>query len=188
MEQDRAFERRFSINVARLKEGRHEEAFDIDDEFFAYMASDLIPRGRAHATLEMTKYSSHIDARFAIGGEVEVQCDRCNQPYMQPIEQQRNVIYSFDPDLKFDNQEVIYVEPDETELSVKQELYDFVHLALPMRRVPELSIHRCPPEVMELLGLDENGEPIETDEDETSDEPVDERWEALRRLRDQMEN
>lgn len=191
MEQDRSFERRYSINVARLKEGRHEETFEFDHEFFEYMESDLVSQGKVDLTLKLTKYSRHIDARFHFHGQVEIPCDRCGQPYPQPIEEIKQIIYSFDDEMKFDGYEVIYVDPSEPFLQFVQEAYDFIHLALPMRRVPDESIHLCSPDVLELLGLDAQGNPLPDEEPEPgddSDEPVDERWAALKKLRDQMDD
>jgi uncharacterized protein len=191
MEQDRAFERKYSINVARLKLGKHSETFEIDRAFFEQMSTSLIGEGNLEARLGMEKYKTHLDVKFFIEGTVQVECDRCGQPYPQAIADERRVIYAFSESLKFDNQEVIYVDPEEPNLSLVQELYDFVHLALPMRRVPELEVHICPPEVLAVLGLDERGEPLPeapVDASDTDDEPVDERWAALKKLRDQMED
>lgn len=191
MEQDRAFERKYSLNVARLKKGSHNEQFEIDRTFFEQMPNSLISEGAVQAELELVKYGTHMDAKFRLGGQVEVECDRCGQPYSQAIETERRIIYAFSPSLKFDGLEVIYVDPDEPELSLIQELYDFVHLAVPMRKVPDSSVHLCPPEILEVLGLDANGDPLpESDEpaaDAAEDEPVDERWAVLKKLRDQME-
>jgi uncharacterized protein len=191
MEQDRAFERKYSINVARLKLGKHSETFEIDRAFFEHMGTSLISEGEVEARLEKVKYNTHLDAKFFISGTVQVECDRCGHPYPQAITEQRRIIYAFSESMKFDGYEVIYVDPDEPELSLVQELYDFVHLALPMRKVPEPAVHICPPEVLEVLGLDEHGEPLPeapVEEAEPSDEPVDERWAVLKKLRDQMED
>jgi uncharacterized metal-binding protein YceD (DUF177 family) len=190
MEQDKAFERKYSINVVRLKPGKHTEAFSIDRAFFEQMPHSLISEGEVQVRLEMVKYSTHIDAKFFIEGKVQVACDRCGDPYLQPISDERRIVYSFSESMKFDGHEVIYVDSEESSLSLVQELYDFVHLALPMRKVPEPSTHLCEPEVLALLGLDEHGEPLPEDSAnaEDSDEPVDERWAALKKLRDQMED
>lgn len=191
MEQDRAFERKYSINIARLKRGKHSEAFEIDRAFFEQMSTSLISEGNVTARLEMEKYGTHLDVKFFINGTVQVECDRCGQPYPQAVAEERRIIYAFSESMKFSGYEVIYVDPEEPNLSLVQELYDFVHLALPMRKVPKPEVHICPPEVLEVLGLDERGEPLPqapAEETDTEDEPVDERWAALKKLRDQMED
>jgi len=62
-----------------------------------------------------------------------------------------------------------------------QEFYDFLNLAVPIRKVPDSKIHICPPEVLALLGLDEEGAPVSSKEE--SSEEVDPRWAALKKLK-----
>ncbi len=186
MDQAKSFERRYSINVARLKEGSNEEAFQIDEEFFEFMKSDLISRADLMLQLNLVKYHRHIDARFHFVGTVFIPCDRCDTPYPQKIDDERRIIYSFDEEMKFDGYEVIYVEPQEPKLLIMQEIFDFVHLALPMRRLANPEVHLCDPEILAVLGLDEKGQPKEAGDPEESDGPIDERWAALKKLKDQM--
>ncbi len=191
MERDRSLERRYSINVARIKEGTQEESFAFDQEFFEYMSSDLVMGGEVALNLKLTRYTRHVDANFHFVGKVEVPCDRCAQMYLQPIDDNKRIIYSFDESMKFEGYEVIYVDPAEPSIQFMQEAYDFIHLALPMRRVPDPEIHLCDPAVLSMLGLDEAGNPKDSAEDESEgddDEVVDERWAALKKLKDQMDD
>ena len=46
MEKERAFRRKYSINVARLGTGKHTDFFEIDQDFFARFEQSDIEDGR----------------------------------------------------------------------------------------------------------------------------------------------
>ena len=184
MDKDRKFVREYSLNVVRLGLGKHKDSFEINDAFFAHFEHSMVNAGQVLAELEIEKFPTHLDVGFHLKGEVELTCDRCGSPYPYEVNHSFRIIYSFDPELDFEGYEVMYVNNQESHLDMVQELYDFVHLALPMRKVPEREVHLCAPEVLKLLGLTEEGEPVEEREEEKE---VDPRWEALKNLKDQME-
>jgi len=184
---DRSFKRQYTINIARMSEGQYEEEFDVNQSFFEQIEDSLIENGQVHVKLEMEKRPGYLNVWFVSKGEVEVACDRCSLPYMQPIDGRDRMIYSFDPEMKFEDDEVVYVSPEESHLSIAQEIYDFISLAVPMRRVPEECGPKCDPEVLKVLGLGDSSEENEGEE-ANADEPVDERWSALKKLRDQMKD
>lgn len=181
METDRLFRRRYSINVARMKTGAHEEQFEIDQSFFAAFDESEVKDGKLIADLKMDKRGTHLNVLFDIKGEVILECDRCGSPYPHQLETQNRIIYAFDEEMKFEGYEVMYVDDHEPQLSILQELYDFISLAVPMRRVPDESIHICDEEVLKLLGLVED-----TEADTESEENTDPRWDALRGLKDKL--
>lgn len=184
METDRSLKKRYSINVARMKVGPHEEQFEIDPAFFAAFDDSEVTEGHLTADLKMDKRGTHLDVLFDIKGEVMLNCDRCGMPYPHQLETQNRIIYAFDDEMKFEGYEVMYVEAHEPQLSIVQELYDFISLGIPMRRVPDEAIHQCDENVLKLLGLAETEDASEADE--TTDENTDPRWDALRGLKDKM--
>jgi uncharacterized metal-binding protein YceD (DUF177 family) len=186
MGQDRLFERKYSLNVARLGFGSHQDAFDVDDSFFEHFEASSIREGQVHIDLSIQKASSHMDVSFHLQGEVTVSCDRCNQPYQQPLDERYRIIYAFRPGMDFNEEEVIVTDPMESHLSLVQEIYDFIHLSVPMRRVPPPEIHSCEPGILSyLLTEKEEEEAAESREEEA--EARDPRWAALRKLKDQLE-
>ncbi len=181
MANESTFEQEYSLDVARLRPGRQVATFDLNRSFFEHFDFGLSQEGRVTANLEITKYSRHIDVTYHIEGAVTVPCDRCLDPYDQAIDSTHRIIYSFDPDPGFEDTEVIQVEEDESQLVIAQELYDFVQVSIPFRKVPSKKIHRCDPGVLAVLGLDEDGKPIKKQE---AEEEIDPRWEALKKLKD----
>jgi len=183
MDPKKSFERQYSLNVARLKLGSNTDEFEVNDDFFQHFDQDIIQGSNVHVDLGIYKSSTHLDVTFSFDGTVRVACDRCGELYDQPIQEKQRIFYAFDENMKFEGYEVMYVDAAEPWLSIVQELYDFIHLAVPLRRVPDTSIHQCDPAILHKLGLDEEGNPLEKE----SEEVIDPRWEKLKKLRDQME-
>ena len=153
--------------------------------FFEYFQHDLIRDASVQAVLKIRKNESHLDVTFVLSGKLELPCDRCSELYPHRLEATQRVFYAFDEDFKAEGQEVMYVDPNEAYLSIMQELYDFINLEVPLRRVPEPEVHLCSPETLRMLGLDEKGDPLPEEEKEEGE--IDPRWEELKKLRDQME-
>ena len=186
MDKDKSFERQYSINVARLKTGEHTDKFFIGPDFFEYFEHELIREASIEAELKIRKNESHLDVTFILSGDIGLPCDRCGEIYTHKTETSHRVFYAFDEDFKVeDHFDVMYVNRNEAYLSLIQELYDFINLGIPLRRVPEPEIHLCASETLRLLGLDAEGNPIADLEEE--DKEIDPRWEGLKKLKDQME-
>jgi uncharacterized metal-binding protein YceD (DUF177 family) len=83
------------------------------------------------------------------------------------------------------------IEDSTMVIYLAQDFYDFIILQLPLRRVPEASVHLCAPEVLDLLGLKADGSPKDPElavvEPEDEEEPIDPRWQALKKLKDSKE-
>lgn len=181
MANDQKFNNLYSLNLAQLSLGKQEESFELNRSFFEHFDFGLSQNGQVQATLQIHKYEHHLDVTYLLKGSVEVACDRCLEPYLQPIDSEHRLIYSFDPEQKFEDTEVIQVKDDLTPLLIAQELYDFTQVSLPLRRVPEPEVHLCDPKILEVLGIDEDGNRIETDE--KGEDEIDPRWAALKKLK-----
>lgn len=181
----RAFEREYSLNIARLRNGTNEQFFEIGKNFFEELEYSLIPDGKVEVRLDIVKYNTHLDVKYNFTGVLVLECDRCTQPYDHQIDSQQRIIYSFDEEMDFEGYEVMFVDRNEPKLVIVQELYDFMNMSVPIRKVPPKEVHLCPPEVLAMLGLDENGEEMESEDNDTVADP---RWEALKQLKDKLED
>ena len=187
MGKNRAFEREYSLNVARLTNGANQEFFEIRDDFFEHQTHSLVKNGNLNVRLDIEKYNTHLDTIFHFEGTVVLECDRCTKAYNHQIKSEHRIIYSFDDDMKFEGYEVMYVKSQEPNLVIIQELYDFINLSIPIRKVPEPEVHICSPEVLKMLGLDENGEVV-AESDDKKEEAIDPRWAELKKLKDKLKD
>ena len=175
----KSFEKKYAIHVSSMKYGAHEDQLTVDQEFFEHFAESETQDGKVEVHLDMFRYDTHVDVRFKLDGYVVLNCDRCLEPYESPVSGEHRIIYSFDKEMDFKGYEVMFVDPYAPYLSIVQELYDFISIAIPLRRVPDESIHQCDPEVTAYI-LSEDGE---SKGEDGGDGEIDPRWEALKKLK-----
>ena len=183
MAYDKKFAREYSLNVPLLRIGEQVETFTVSAPFFENFEHSLIHQGEINVSIRIQKTKGHMDTDWHITGWAEVNCDRCGEPYPHALDVSHKLIYSFRENVKYDTEEVINIDPDDTQLSLVQEIYDFIHLSLPMRFVPEPEVHTCDEAVLKALGLiEDEGEDTEDEEEE-----IDPRWAALKKLKDKLD-
>jgi uncharacterized metal-binding protein YceD (DUF177 family) len=85
--------------------------------------------------VELDKRSSHIDLRFSISGRVRISCDRCLELFMHPLECENRLLIKLGKNWDTDDPDILTIPFDENDLDIKQYLYEFIHLALPIQRI-----------------------------------------------------
>jgi uncharacterized metal-binding protein YceD (DUF177 family) len=145
----------FSIPLNGLTEGHHTFDFEINKEFFDLFEESEVKEGALVAITEVEKRSSHIDLLIKITGKVRISCDRCLDMFEHPVDCENRLIAKFGKLRDDSDSDIIMVPSDEPELDMKQYLYEFIHLALPIQRVhPEDKAGKstCNPVMLEKLG------------------------------------
>lgn len=125
----------FTIPFKNLKEGHYSYDFKIDDEFFEKFEESEIKQGNLSASVEMNRKTSHLELIVKISGTVMTICDRCLETFPYPVSCENELIVKFENDNSIDDTDIIYISSDEHELDLRQHLYDFIHLTLPIRRL-----------------------------------------------------
>jgi uncharacterized metal-binding protein YceD (DUF177 family) len=172
--------REFSIELPKLKNGKNEFHFEIGEKFFGHFEQPIVESGKVEVELELHKSLNQLDAHFRISGEVVLACDRCVLPFSFKIKSEKRLVYTYEAkgvEEEEDFDEVVYIEPKTHLLDVSQEIYDFVCLEIPIRKVPEDCGEDCPNNPLNLLKA--QGKIGEVSEEA----PVDPRWEALKKLK-----
>lgn len=165
----------YIIPLSGLKEGRYSYDFEIGNKFFEQFEGSEIEEGELHSNIDLEKRSSHIDLRIRITGSVMISCDRCLDVFSQPLVCENRIVIKYGSIPDDNDPDLITISPDENELDLKQYLYEFIHLALPIQRIhPDDQYGRstCNPEM--LKKIDEHVEHIEQDSDP--------RWDELKKL------
>ena len=163
--------REFEIAFVGLKPGVHEFHYSIDDSFFEEYQEQDFRKVEAHVRLLLEKNNSFMILRFQIGGKTEVTCDRCNSDLpMQLFDDfTMTVKMTEEPEIMNDQEEdpdVYYISRGESHLDVKNWIYEFVNLSIPMQKTCEyenMDGPYCNPAARDLLnrmkpeeGLKEN--------------------------------
>ena len=165
----------FAIPVIGMKEGCHQYDFELDNEFFAQFEDPETEEGSLVAHIEADKVSTHIDLLIRISGVVSLMCDRCLGKFSRNLECENRLLLKFGEDIDNEDPDIITMPADEHEIDLKQILYEYIVLSLPIRRVHPDDQHgrsTCDPEMLAKLK-----EHIISGGNET-----DPRWDELKKL------
>jgi uncharacterized metal-binding protein YceD (DUF177 family) len=125
----------YTILLSGLKEGHHTIDFEIDKEFFEQFEESEVKEGSLIAKIEMDKRSTHLDIIIRVSGSVRVSCDRCLEMFSQPVGSENRLLVKFGKSIEDIDPDIISLPADEYELELEQQIYEFIMLALPIKRV-----------------------------------------------------
>lgn len=170
------------IEVPKLSLGKHSFDFDITDDFFDLGEQEAVVKSaELQLQIALEKTNEMLDAAFSVSGEIGLACDRCLENYLYPVRFQKRVVYSFNKRMQdAEDDEVVFIPRNIFRLDLTQDVYDFIMLEIPFRKIPEACLEEaCAPEIARALG--EKQEDVSASE---SEEPkADPRWDALKNLK-----
>jgi uncharacterized metal-binding protein YceD (DUF177 family) len=151
--------REFEIAFVGLKPGVHEFNYQIADRFFEEYNEQDFRNPAASVKLLLEKSNSFMILRFEIGGRAEVTCDRCNSNLPIQLFEEFTVTIKMtdDPGLMNEQEEdpdVYYISRGESHIDVKDWIYEFVNLSIPMQKTCEyenMDGPYCNPSAKEVL-------------------------------------
>jgi uncharacterized metal-binding protein YceD (DUF177 family) len=167
----------YNIAFKGLSIGKHIFEYLIDGQFLAEFDGGVVDQGQVKVLLTLDKQSSLMTFWFDIKGSVRVQCDRCLEMYDQPVEGRERIFVRLGEKESVAGDDLIWVSTNEYQLNVAQLIYEFICLAIPIKRVhpeDENGNSTCDPEMIEKLNQ------YEVREEEQSN-PV---WKDLKKLLD----
>ena len=169
--------REFVIPFGGLSAGIHHFEFEIKDKFFTYFEGSEIDNGKFNVDLELNKQSSMLALKFNIKGSTMVMCDRCSDEFEMMVEGEQRLIIKLGDDDFGDNDEIISVPAAENEYDVSGNIYEYIILSLPQRRVhpDKKGKNSCNKAVLKKL------EEIALKEEE--EKKTDPRWDKLKDLK-----
>jgi len=163
----------FQIAFSGLKLGNHQFDFQIEDTFFQLFDYAELNSGQINTIILLQKKSNMLELEFQIKGSVTLACDTCTEDYIQSIEGNYKQIVKFS-DLVEPKEidEIIILPTNEHTLELAHQLYEYIHLSLPIRRI-HADKADCNQEMLEKIEELAYQEP----------EVVDPRWSALQKLK-----
>jgi len=165
----------YTIPLSGLKEGHHTIDFEIDDAFFELYEESEVKEGSLVANIEIDKRTTHLDMLIKVSGSVSVSCDRCLEMFSQVVKSENRLLVKFGKSIDDTDPDILSVPIDAYELDLQQQIYEFIMLALPIKRVhPKDKNGNSTCDPVMLKKLDE----LLTD-DEKDNDP---RWDELKKL------
>ncbi|MGE5428604.1 MAG: YceD family protein [Methylococcaceae bacterium] len=144
----------YNIAFKGLALGKHVFEFVVDDKFFAEFDASIVDEGLVNVKVTLEKQSSLMTFWFDIKGTVSVQCDLCLEMYNQPIESHDRVFVRLGERENIEGDDLIWVSTNDYQLNVAQLIYEFIGLAIPIKKVHPLDENgnsTCDPEMIEKL-------------------------------------
>jgi uncharacterized metal-binding protein YceD (DUF177 family) len=165
----------YLLTFADLKIGEHCFDFHVDNTFFENFPESEILRADVNVSLVLDKQENMLTLFFDIAGAVEVTCDRCLDEFRFPVQTQEQLIVKFGKDYEEFADDVIVLPLKSHSIDLKQHIYEYIMLALPMQRIhPDLpdGASGCNQTMLKHLDAVKNTH------------RADPRWDALRNLID----
>lgn len=166
--------RNYDISFSGLKTGKHEFSFEIDKEFFQLFDTEqefTDPKINVHVFLN--KHTTFLEFEIKVKGTVELVCDITTDNFSYPIENEIGILVKFGEEYDDSEEDVITIPMNDHAFNVSQLIYEIVALSIPMKKIsPNISD--------EDLKILEQFSPKEIE----TEEKVDPRWEALKKLKD----
>jgi uncharacterized metal-binding protein YceD (DUF177 family) len=171
----------FSVNIIGLGIKAHEFNFSLGKAFFEEFGKDLLEGGQFEARVVLDKHETFIEATFNMAGTAKLICDRSLEPFDFPLQVDKKMVFKYGAEEAEITDEIIVIPQDKTSLNLGQYMYEYITLALPMKR-----IHPKFQEQEEEDDDETEGKIIYTSQTESENEgegPVDPRWEVLKKLK-----
>jgi uncharacterized protein len=124
-----------AIEVPRQSMGATEAVYQLDKHFFGLFENSLLEEGELKVKVKLEKTSRHIQLLFEIEGRVELTCDRSLEQFDYPILLERTVYFKLGPENKEMDVDLYMIEETSSMIDLAQHIYDFVTLAVPMKKL-----------------------------------------------------
>jgi uncharacterized metal-binding protein YceD (DUF177 family) len=170
----------YTIPFKNLDQGKvYSYDFKVDQRFFEEFPYSELHNADVDVHVDLVVNPDSLKLDFHLQGQVEVTCDVCLGKFMHPIDYKTVLIVRFADFTTewFDYDDQIFLSRYESRINIAKHIYDFINLALPIRKVHPLDENgnpTCDPEMLKRL---EELSPSKHDEQD-----IDPRWEQLKNL------
>ena len=159
----------FVITFKGLSTGLHQYKFKIDKAFFESFEYFETETGNIDVELELMKEPALLDLHFKLDGIINLVCDRCLGKFNNAINGRFRLIVKFGDTYSEESEEVVVLPNTESSIDIKQFIFEYINLLLPIKRVHVNKIDCDPTMLQKLQNLIEQ-----------SSDP---RWDALKNIK-----
>lgn len=92
-------------------------------------------QGQVKLDFILEKSNNMLTLHFSFKGQVELECDRCLEKYMQVFDLQKQLLIKFGDGYQEQSDEIVIIPSTESHIDISQYVYEFLHLGLPVKRV-----------------------------------------------------
>lgn len=176
--------RLFDIDILQLSYGSHEYEYAIDSSFFEGFEDSLIEKGDLTVKVILDKSETLLQADFVINGYVELTCDRSLENFDFPVKVTNHMIFKYGSEFSELTDEIVTIPRDLPTLNVAQYIYEFIGLAIPIKKLHPRFVAEDDTEDSEgILIYSTKKEGDEEEDHNENDETKDPRWDILNNLK-----
>jgi len=165
----------FDIDIYKLSDGKHSFEFEFDSSFFKLFEDSIVENGAGNINVVLDKTPTMITLNFHLEGEVELVCDRSLDNFMFTINKEREVRLKYGDHQEELSEDLFLISTNTQKIDVGQFVYEFISLAIPMKK-----LH---PRYENDVDTDEMVFFSDDNEEDTSNEGIDPRWNELKKLK-----
>lgn len=145
---------RYTIDYQGLTLGEHRMSLSFGDDLFALFDGSPIKHGAGTIVIDLIRQKTLMELSVRIEGEVEIECDRCADEYMQMVDYSGSVVVKLseqaDELREQQDGDIIWLSPRESKLDLSDWIYESIILSLPLQRV-HADINDCNQEVLKYI-------------------------------------
>ncbi|MDE5552651.1 MAG: DUF177 domain-containing protein [Muribaculaceae bacterium] len=128
----------YKVELASLPDGKHEQDFVCDTEFFKNMEHTGILKSDVKVHMDLEKKNDAYDCTFHCKGTVTVPCDRCLDPLDIEVDTDYHIIVKYGEEFDDESDDLLIIPYSNSNLNVAYMLYDTILLTIPLRHVHPL--------------------------------------------------
>lgn len=156
----------FILPLNGLHTGKTSFSWYAGKAFFEEFGNDEVLDAELEIDVEANKSGDYLGVDCLIKGSITVACYRCSDDLVLPVESIARLSIKFgdeptEPEFNENDREVIYLPNDEGNMDMKQIIYDYSLLSLPMHKCHKDG--ECNPEAMKYLGVKEKTDTVNTE-------------------------
>ena len=177
---------KYTISHKENKNGTYHFEYEIDTHAFKAFAEDEIKNAEVLASIEMKSSNAETILHIKLEGNVTVECDRCLDDLVIPIEFEgvAKAVYEGNEESDEDY-DIIYFSPEDEIIVLDEYLYESILLCLPTQKV-HADISECNPAMLEKFSIvsQEEFDSITAQQQTMGENPE---FEKLKALKNEME-
>lgn len=179
----------FLVQFEGLKLGSHHFDWELDETFFDGFGEVEAAKGSYRVDMELLKQNNMLILEFDLNGTLPCSCDLCLDDITVPVEHSDRLVVKFAAEAQEPTEEMVVLRHGDYEIDVKQFIYEFIAVSLPLRRTCADAGKTCNAAMLEKLSEfnltePEAAEPSEPDGHTDTDST----WDALKSLKDKFRN
>lgn len=141
----------YILPIGGMELGLHDYTFVVDDYFLSNFEDSPYSSANASAHFIVDRRNNAAVIDVIITGTVLCDCDRCTTQIHLPVSLEHRVYLKAKAEAQSEDEDVVYLEPGQTQFSVAPLLYDLFLLAIPIQKTYACEDEEEPPCDMAIL-------------------------------------